>query len=106
MKIERKYTIRHYKLMKEVMGNDAEHNYNYFIIDNVKVYGQRMDVYFCKNEKGIYAVAGKRRTGRPSRGMGFRYTSTEYLDVYYRINFRNADEGNAFYKKVKTNMYI
>ena len=36
MKIERKYTIRHYKLMKEVMGNDAEHNYNYFIIKTKK----------------------------------------------------------------------
>lgn len=88
------------------MGNDAEHKYNAFILYNVRVYGQRMHVYFCKNEKGIYAVAGKIRNGKPSRGMGFRYTSTEYLDVYYRINFRNADEGNTFYKKVKTNMSI
>lgn len=95
------YTVGFYKVLDETVGNDLEHHFNSFEFKGVKVNGEKMDVYFCKNEKGIFVVAGK-----------FGYVGSCWArrkpvyHIYFRKNFKTKEEGNAFYKRVKATMSI
>ncbi len=97
--MERKYTIKEYKLLKEVI--ESERTSKWFILYWVRYKGQPMHAYFCKNDSGMYVVLGKTRYGKPSKGLDIRWASTCYVDVYYRRNFLSAEDGNRFYKRLK-----
>ena len=101
------YTIKKHKVFYETIGNDAEHNYKGFEFKNICVYNKMMNVYFCQNEKYMFVIAGILRKAPARRGADHRWHSgTLYLDVYFRKNFRTKEEGNAFYKMVKTRKEI
>lgn len=98
--MEKLYTVGWYKVYSETVG------YNTFEFDNVNVNGEMMKVYFCKNEKGMFVIAGKYRKGAAYRSCGHWHSGRGYIDVYFRKNFRTREEGNEFYKKVKNTRAI
>ena len=100
------YTIGYFKLRNELIGNDAEHKFNAFEIRDVNVNGEKMDVFFCKNEKGMFVVAGIYGKGAAYRSCGHWHSGNSYYTIYFRKNFRTREEGNEFYKKVKATMTI
>lgn len=100
------YTVSQYKVFSETIGNDDAHGFNAFEIENVSVNGEKMTVYFCRNEKGMFAIAGCYRKGPAYRSCGHWHSGRGYCDVYFRKNFKNRDEGNAFYKEVKRTLTI
>lgn len=100
------YTIGFHKLIHQVIGWDAEHHFRPFEIKNVDMQGEKMTVFFCENEKGIFVVAGKSRKGAAYRCCGHWHSGNLYYDIYFRKNFRTNAEGNAFYKQVKSTMSI
>jgi len=104
--MEMLYTISFHKVFSETIGNDQEHKYKAFEFENVDVKGEKMDVFFCKNEKGIFVIAGKYRRGSAYRSCGHWHGGKGYYDIYFRKNFRNNAEGNEFYKKVKSTLAI
>lgn len=71
-------------------------------IKNVNVNGEIMDVLFCKNDKGIFVIGCKFRKGSPYRSCGHWHSGNCNYDVYFRKNFISAEDGNNFYKKVKS----
>lgn len=96
------YTIRHYKLWDQTIGNDEAHGYKPFEFEDIDVNGTNMKVYFCSNEKHeMFVVAGTYRKGHAYRSCGRWHSGELYFDVYFRKNFRTREEGNEFYKKVK-----
>jgi len=99
--MEKLYTIGFTKLFLETIGNDAAHEYKAFKLEDINVLGTKMDVYFCKNEKGMFVVAGTYRKGAAYKACGHWHSGNSYVDVYFRKNFRTKEEGNEFYKKVK-----
>lgn len=105
--MEKLYTVRHHKVFDETIGNDAEHNFKGFEFRGIYVYGEKMDVFFCQNEKGIFVIAGKSWKGQAHRGADHRWHSGNlYYDIYFRKNFRTKEEGNEFYRKVKARKEI
>ena len=102
--MEQLYTIRASKLYFQTIGIDRAPDYKPFKLVAVNVYGQLMDMFFCRDDKGrIFVVAGTSRRTGPRRGADHRYHSGEtYYDIYFRKNFKTAQEGNNFYKMVKT----
>lgn len=88
------YTIGFSKLCEQSLGNR-------YIIENVNVDGEKMNVFFCKTEKGIFAVAGKYRNSGPYRSCGHWHSGRAFYDIYWRKHFRTPAEGNAFYLGVK-----
>jgi hypothetical protein len=99
------YTIGWYKLWDECIGNDEAHRWKAFIIENVDVGGEKMNAYFCRNDKGMFVVAGKTRKWKAHRNANHRWSSGElYVDVYARKNFRTRVDGNEFYKTIKDTM--
>ena len=106
--MERLYTIRYSKLCFQTIGYDKEHDFRAFKLQNVRVYGSLMDMFFCRDDNNkIFVVAGTfRRTG-PRRGADHRYHSGEsYYDIYFRKNFKSSQEGNEFYKIIKRTMEV
>ncbi len=99
--MEKLYTIKYSTLLDKMAGFDEEHNYKKFVLEKVLVKGKRMDVFFCHDERGMYAVAGECWKGGPSRTSGRWVSGTMYYDIYYRKNFRTKDEGNRFYRQVR-----
>ena len=104
--MEKLYTVKYVKVFNEVIGNDEEHGYKPFVIGKVDVCGKKMDVFFCENDKGIFVIAGVFRKGSPTRSCGHWHSGTLYVDVYFRKNFSKREDGNRFYKSVKTSMRI
>ena len=100
------YKISHSKLFNETIGNDAAHKWNAFKIENVNVNGEKMDVFFCKNESGMFVVAGTFEKGTAYRSCGHWHSGKLYCNIYFRKNFSTKEEGNEFYKKVKVTMAI
>ena len=90
------YTIGYYKAFKETLAK----------IEDVNVNGENMQVLFCKNEKGIFAIACKYRKGAPHRSCGHWHSGDSYYDIYFRKNFKTKEEGNNFFKKVKETKMI
>ncbi len=96
------YTVGTTKLHDETIGGDKAHDYKIFEFYDINVMGNKMYVSFCRNEKGMFVIAGTFRRGAPRRSCDHRWHRGDlYLDVYFRKNFRTREEGNAFYKKVK-----
>ena len=105
--MERLYTVNTSKVFDETIGNDAEHHFKGFEFKDITVFGEKMNVYFCQNEKYMFVIAGTHRKGPAHRGADHRWHSgTLYLDVYFRKNFKTKEEGNTFYKKVKARKEI
>lgn len=100
------YTVSFSKVFEETIGNDAEHKWQGFKFKNVSVDGKKMDVFFCKNEKGMFVIAGTYVKGAAYRSCGHWHSGKGFYKVYFRKNFRTREEGNDFYKKVKTTMEI
>jgi hypothetical protein len=94
--MEKLYTISYSKMFDK---RKAE-------IENVMFNGEKMNVMFCEDEKGIYAVACKYRKTAPRRACGHWHSGSSYYDVYFRKNFYNREQGNEFYKAVKLNKAI
>lgn len=104
--MEKLYTIGFFKLYNETIGNDEAHGYNAFELRDVNVLGTQMNVYFCKNEKGMFVVAGIYRKGAAYRSCGHWSSGNSYVDIYFRKNFKTKEEGNEFYKRVKQTKMI
>ena len=97
------YTIGCYKLWHKTIGFYKTNAFNF---ENVNVNGENMSVFFCKDEKGMFVVAGKYRKGRAHYSCGHWHSADGFYDIYFRKNFRTKEDGNTFYKKVKTTMKI
>ena len=104
--MDKLYTVSFSKVLVETIGHDEAHNWKGFQFDNVEVNGEKMSVFFCKNEKGMFVIAGKLRKGAAHRSCGRWHSGNLYYDIYFRKNFRNSKEGNEFYKSVKNTMTI
>lgn len=105
--MDKLYTIGFSKLLDQTVGFDSAHKYNMFRFKNVDVQGEKMDVFFCHNDKGIFVIAGKYWSGGAHRNACGRWSSgNSYYDIYFRKNFRNKEEGNSFYLRVKRTMAI
>lgn len=97
--MEMLYTISHWKLFQE--SNQMKNK-----IEDVIVNGEPLDVFFCKNDKGMFVVAGKYRKTAPYRSCGHWHSGDSFYDIYFRKNFKTRDEGNAFYLQVKNTKRI
>ncbi len=95
-KMKKLYTVSFYKAFKETSKE----------LKNVNVNGEKMNVLFCKNDKGIFVIACKYRKEAPYKSCGHWHGGNSYYDVYFRKNFKSREEGNAFYMKVKTTRTI
>lgn len=84
------YRVSHSKVFKETIKE----------LEDISVNGEKMNVFFCKNEKGIFVIAGLYDRYSPSRSGGHWSRGGAYYDIYFRKNFRTKEEGNAFYLKV------
>ena len=105
--MEKLYTVNSSKVFNETIGNDTEHHFKGFEFNDIYVFGEKMHVFFCQNEKGIFVIAGKTRKGPAYRGADPRWHSGKlYYDIYYRKNFKDKEEGNKFYKEVKARKEI
>lgn len=100
------YKISSSKLFCETIGNDRAHNWNAFSFENINVKGEKMDVFFCKNEKGMFVVAGMFEKGSAYHACGHWHSGKRYYKIYFRRNFSTKEEGNEFYKRVKATMVI
>lgn len=86
------YTIGFFKAFDQIKAE----------VDDVMVNGEVMDVKFCIDDKGrMFAMVCKYRKTGPYRSCGHWHSGKSFYDVYIRKNFRNRDEGNEFFKKVK-----
>lgn len=99
-KIEKLYTISFNKLCDQSVGVLK------YRIENVLVDNEKMDVFFCKSDKGPFVVAGKYRSTGPYRSCGHWHSSRGYYDIYFRKDFKTPEEGNAFYMDVKKHKLI
>lgn len=94
--MEKLYTIGYYKACDEVVRELVDVNIN----------GEKMKLWFCKNEKGMFVIGCKYRRTGPSYSCGHFHRGTPLLDVYFRKNFHSKEEGNAFYKTAKEKMAV
>ena len=90
------YTVGYYKAFRETVKE----------LKDVNINGEKMKVLFCKNDKGFFVIGCKYRKDAPHRSCGHWHSGDSYYDVYFRKNFSSAEDGNNFYKKIKSTKAI
>lgn len=68
--------------------------------------GEKMEAYFCQSEKGMRVLVGKWRKTAPYRSCGHWHSGRLFLDVYFSKWFRNKEEGNEYFKGVKSDKQV
>ena len=100
--MDKLYTIGFYKLFDDVGAK----NWHKCRVRNVDVCGEMMDVFFCKNEKGIFAIATKSTRSGAHFSCGHWHSGEPKYDVYFRKDFASREEGNEFYLNLRRTMTI